>query len=229
MLPGMMCDARLFAPQIEAFEANYDIIVPSLFSPASIQGMAERILGEVGVQRFNLLGLSMGGIVAMAMAGLAPHRVARLALLDTNHQADAPERRPMRNRQIAAVRNGQLRAVIVDEMKPNYLASRNRGNNQLLGTLIEMAVDLGPDCFVAQSIALRDRPDQSRMLKDYPGSVLILCGAEDTLCPVSRHEDMARLCQSAHLSIIAFAGHMTTLERPAETTRKIAAWLRSTV
>jgi pimeloyl-ACP methyl ester carboxylesterase len=169
MLPGMMCDARLFAPQIVALDSRYDIVVPALCSPNSIEGLARRILEDVTAPRFNLLGLSMGGIVAMVMAGLAPARVARLALLDSNHRADAPERRHIRNRQIAAVREGRLRGVIAEEMKPNYLAVASRGDKALLDTMLAMAVDLGPACFINQSEALRDRRDQSEVLSRYAG------------------------------------------------------------
>ena len=98
MLPGMMCDERLFAPQISAFENRYEIIVPRLDRPASIEGMARRILDEIRTPTFNLMGLSIGGIAAMSMVGLSPQRVSRLALFDTNHQADAPSRFAARNR-----------------------------------------------------------------------------------------------------------------------------------
>jgi pimeloyl-ACP methyl ester carboxylesterase len=225
MLPGMMCDARLFAPQIAAFASRYKILVPSLCSPNSIEGLARRILEEVTAPRFNLLGLSMGGIVAITTAGLAPARVARLALLDTNHRADAAERYPIRNRQIGAVREGKLHKVIAEEMKPNYLAAANRSDKALLGTLIAMAMDLGPACFISQSVALRDRGDQSEILARYGGPVLLLCGSEDALCPPSRHREMAELCAEVRLVVIANAGHITTLERPDETNREIGHWL----
>ncbi|MCB1457084.1 MAG: hypothetical protein KDJ51_13165, partial [Nitratireductor sp.] len=62
------------------------------------------VLEEVEEARFSVAGLSMGGIVAMEMAGMAPERIERLALLDTNHLADAPGRFEIRNRQISDVR-----------------------------------------------------------------------------------------------------------------------------
>ena len=225
MLPGMMCDARLFTPQIKALERNYDIVVPKLCAPASIQGLAQKVLDEIAVPQFNLLGLSMGGIVAMAMVGVAPHRVTRLALLDTNHHADAPERHPIRNQQIEAVGNGQLRSVIVNEMKPNYLAAKNRNNAELLALLVEMAMDLGANCFISQSIALRDRKNQSAALAQYPGPVMLLCGKEDELCPVSRHKEMLCHCSRGQLRMIADAGHIVSLERPDEVTLAVRDWL----
>jgi pimeloyl-ACP methyl ester carboxylesterase len=107
----------------------------------------------------HLLGLSMGGLAALAMVGLAPERVSRLALLDSTFKADAPERFALCNRQIEDVKQGGLRAVITDEMKPNDLALCNRGNKTLLDLLITMAMKPGEVAFISQSLALRDRPD----------------------------------------------------------------------
>lgn len=89
------------------------------------------------------VGSLYGGIVAMSMVGLAPQRVRRLALLDTNHKADFPERITIRNRQISGLQAGKLRNVITTEMKPNYLAKSHRKNQALLNLLIDMAMGLG--------------------------------------------------------------------------------------
>ena len=168
-LPGMMCDARLFAPQVAAFEGDYEIIIPELTGAADMPSLAHRVLqhvrnrpGDAGL--FNLAGLSMGGIVAMEIVAQAPEQVRRLALLDTNHLADAPGRAPARDRQIAAVREGGLRAVIVGDMKPRYLAEASRRDQVLLDRLVGMAMALGPDVFVSQSQALGNRRDYTEIL-----------------------------------------------------------------
>lgn len=226
LLPGMMCDQRLFSPQIEAFRDRYEIIVPLLESP-SIKLMARQVLAEVQVPAFNVVGLSMGGIVAMALAGLAPQRISRMALLGTNHLADASDRRDIRNRQIDDVRVGRLRDVIVEEMKPNYLAACHRDNQSLLDLLVRMAEEVGPETFVGQSIALRDRPDQTENLVDYQGDTLILCGEEDLLCPPQRHREIAALLPKSVLEMVPNAGHITTLEAASEVNGALARWLAS--
>lgn len=228
MLPGMMCDERLFAPQISAFENRYEIIVPRLDRPASIEGMARRILDEIRTPTFNLMGLSMGGIAAMSMVGLSPQRVSRLALFDTNHQADAPSRFAARNRQIEDVKAGKLRQVIATEMKPIYLAKANRKNQALLDLLIAMALDLGDEAFIAQSIALRDRADHTDFLRNYHGPTLLLYGEEDALCPPLYHAQMAVALSRSILCEIANAGHITTLEQPASVTAVVKEWLAMT-
>lgn len=225
MLPGMMCDRRLFEPQISALEKYCNIVVPVLDKPASIEGMAKRILVEIDVPIFNLLGLSMGGIVAMHMVGLAPHRVRRLALLDTNHQAGSSERLAIRNRQIDDVKEGRLRQIIINEMKSNYLAEANRKNATLLELLMNMALDLGEEMFINQSLALRDRADQAQALGNYHGPTLILCGDEDKLCLPSLHAEMAGLIANSTYHKIKNSGHISTLEQPNAVITELKEWL----
>jgi len=223
LLPGMMCDARLFGPQIDALSGRLPILVCPLGGHDTIAAIASDIL-SYAPPVFSLAGLSMGGIVAMEMLRQAPDRVARLALMDTNPLAEEEAARARRGPQMVAARAGRLREIMRDEMKPNYLA-RTARRAAVLDLCMAMAMDLGPEVFLAQSVALRDRPDQCETLRLYGRPSLVLCGAEDTLCPVARHELMADLLQNAHLEIVAHAGHLPTLEQPKTTTAALCRWL----
>ena len=225
LLPGMMCDARLFAPQIAQFEKRFDIHVAALSGEDSLEAMVATALTRIPFERFSLAGLSMGGIAAMEMMAQAPERIERVAILDSNHLADAPERRSIRQRQIADVEAGKLRQVIVEEMKPHYLAEANRGDAALLELLIEMAIDLGRGVFVEQSLALMNRRAYSEVLATWDKPLLLLCGEEDALCPPERHRAMADLCRQAELHIVSGAGHISTLEQPEEVNRLMDRFL----
>ena len=224
-VPGMMCDGRLFDPQIAHLSDECDIWVADIGGKDSIESLAIELLAEAPFRRFSLCGLSMGGIVAMEVARQAPQRVERLALLDTNHLADAAERFEIRNRQIAAARHGDFERVVAEEMMPFYFAEQNRADPVLRTVVMEMARDLGADAFVNQSVALRDRKSAAETIADYPGPVLVLCGEEDALCPPARHEAIAELCQNAWLSILSGAGHLSTLERPQAVNLELSRWL----
>jgi len=166
----------------------------------------------------------MGGIVAMEIVRLAPDRVERLCLLDTNHLAETEERQSQREPQIKAIRDGRLDAVMRDEMKPNYLFDGPR-KATILDICMDMARALGPEVFERQSRALQSRRNQTETLQAYLGKTLILCGRHDILCPVSRHEEMASMMPNASLAIIEEAGHMPTLEQPRESNRHLSDWL----
>lgn len=222
LLPGMMCDARLFAPQLAAFSGRRAVQVAPMTGD-TIESIAASVIANAPPQ-FALAGLSMGGIVAMEVLKQAPDMVTRLALLDTNPMAELPEVAAAREPQIALVKAGRLEDVMREEMKPRYLAPGPQ-RLEVLNIVMDMAKTLGPDIFISQSRALMRRPDQQETLRNAECPVLVLCGSHDTVCPVSRHEFMAEIIPNATLEIIEDAGHLPTLEKPAETTDALDRWL----
>ena len=219
----MMCDARLFSQQIAAFAADRTVLVPPLTGCNTIAAMAQSVLQSAPPQ-FALAGLSMGGIVAMEIMRCAPERVTHLALIATNPKAEDPAVSANRERQKAQVRQGHLRAVLRDEMKPNYLAD-SAHKADILDLCMTMAMQLGPEAFLSQSEALASRPDLQDSLKLVTVPSLILCGKEDSLCPLDRHLLLAQLICGARLEIIDGAGHLPTLEKPEATNTALRIWL----
>lgn len=223
LIPGMMCDARLYAPQIAALSGRRSLVLAPITAHDTVAALAADILAEAP-PRFALAGLSMGGIVAMEILRQAPDRVERLALLDTNPLAEAPEIRVRRAPQIARALAGGLDAVMRDEMKPNYLAC-GPGQGAVLDLCMAMALDLGPEVFARQSRALASRPDQQETLRAFRGPALIATGAQDRLCPRDRHDLMHDLVPGSRLVVIEEAGHLPTLEQPQATTAALIRWL----
>ncbi|TDT74780.1 pimeloyl-ACP methyl ester carboxylesterase [Litoreibacter halocynthiae] len=222
-LPGMMCDARLFAPQIAAFSVDRAVQVAPIGGADNVADLAAEVLAHAP-PRFALAGLSMGGIVAMEAFRQAPDRIDRIAFLDTNPKAEADAVAKGREPQIARAKAGELRTIMRDEMKPRYLAD---GPNRaaILDLCMDMADALGPEVFVRQSHALQTRPDQQDTLRQIEVPTLALCGREDTLCPIHRHELICSLVSSATLEIIDGAGHLPTLEQPDATNAALNRWL----
>ena len=224
LLPGMMCDGRLYEPQLSRFTAERPVMLVPLVGESTIAGLASSIL-KIAPPTFALGGLSMGGIVAMEMVRQAPQRVTRLGLFDTNPLPDPPEKAPIRQAQCAKVAAGELRTVMKDEMKPNYLAD-GPALESVLDLCMEMAESLGTSVFLDQSIALQNRPDQCDTLRGVDAPALVLCGESDQLCPVERHELMHELLPDSRLVVVRGAGHLPTLEQPDATNKAIEEWLK---
>ena len=223
LLPGMMCDARLFAPQVAALSEGRAVQVLPITQHASMSELAAEALAQAP-PTFALAGLSMGGIVAMEVLAQAPERIAGLALLDTSPLAEAQDRQDLRQVQIAEAEAGGLERIMREEMKPLYLADGPKRAG-ILDLCLEMAMSLGPDVFVRQSKALAGRVDQSQTLRDFKRPALVLCGREDKLCPVARHELMHDLIEGSTLRVIEGAGHLPVLEQPETTNAALAGWL----
>ena len=223
MVPGMMCDERIFSPQIEALSQNLEVTIADISNFSSVRELASDVLKKAP-KKFSLLGHSMGGIVAMEIYSQEPNRIEKLILMDTNPKAELDEVKLKREPQIREVNKGKLLEVMRDEMKPNYLAE-SENKRSVLNVCMDMALNLGPDVFINQSRALQSRLDQQNTIQSIKIPVLILCGSEDKLCPVERHEMMHNMITDSDLKIINNAGHMPTLEQPRETTEVIKEWL----
>lgn len=220
----MMCDERLFGPQIAALSADREVRFAPISDHDTVQALAAEILANAP-PNFALAGLSMGGIVAMEVVAQAPDRVEKIALLDTNPRAELPAVASKRGPQIEAVQAGKLKDVMHDQLMPHYLADATQ-HTEIFKLCWKMASDLGADVFIRQSRALRDRPDQQDTLRSYLGRSLILCGRHDALCPIERHELMRSLLPNSTLEIVENAGHLPTLEQPKITTAALVRWLK---
>lgn len=225
MLPGMMCDERLFAPQIAHLKERYHVKTMPIHEHANMADLAKNMLVQ-SPDEFALLGLSMGGILAMEIMSQAPQRITHLALLDTNPRAELDVVKQRRGPQIERVKNGGLSQIMRDEMKPNYLVD-SPNKLDILNLCMVMAEDLGDQAFINQSIALRDRPDYQNVLKGVDVPTLIMCGREDVLCPIERHELMHELISGSVLHIVDKAGHLPTLEQPEIVNKALDQWLEN--
>ena len=226
LLPGNMCDERLWQPVADRLAAaGHRVGAAPRLDHDSIAAMADAVLADVPGPAV-VIGFSMGAIVAAEMARRAPRQVPALGLVAFNASADLPERAAVRPRQQRDVRAGRLAAVVADELKPNYLAEANRQDRELLATVMDMAVALGPDVFVRQSEALRLRDDLRPSLPSLAMPVLLACGVDDQLCPPEWHHAWAEMIEgNARVAEINGAGHLVPLEQPGALAETLLAWL----
>lgn len=218
-----MCDERLFSPQIAHLEGRFHVNVMPIHDFSTMEELAKNALAQ-SPDEFALLGLSMGGILAMEIMRQAPERITHLALLDTNPMAELDAVKQRRTPQIDAIKKGDLTKIMRNEMKPNYLVD-SPNKTDILNLCMAMAEGLGDDAFINQSFALRNRSDYQDVLKHINIPTLIMCGREDVLCPIERHELMHSLIDGSILEIIDNAGHLPTLEQPASVNNAIDKWL----
>ncbi len=217
-LPGMMCDSRLWTNQVGVID------LPAAYADTSaadnFPAMAQQALANAPEQ-FALIGLSMGGILAFEIWRQAPERVTHMALLDTNPHAEGADRKSLRLQQIELAVAGGLRELAIESMKPMYLAAAHRDREDLLELILEMAMDLGPEVFRRQSLALRDRVDSVPTLATIDCPVSVICGDEDLLCPVDYHKTLAEQIPNARLRVIENCGHLSVLEQPDAVNREL--------
>ncbi len=223
LLPGLMCDGRIFAAQLAALAAYRPVAFDGYGDARSLVTMARRVL-ESAPDRISLAGHSMGGRVALEVLRLAPDRVERLALLDTGvHPVAAGER----EKRMALLELGKRDGMeaLVDAWLPPMLHSDRRCDHAFTERLRHMCVSAGLERYEDQVTALLDRPDARPLLSTIRCPTLIGVGGDDAWAPVAQHRAMADAIASAKLVIFEHAGHMTPAEAPDQVTAALRDWL----
>ena len=223
LIPGLVCTAELFAPQVAALWPRGPVTVASTLGADSIHSLAADVLANAP-PRFALGGLSMGGYIALEIIRQAPERVTRLALMDTTARPDTPEQTAMRKGLIDQALNGAYGKVLAQTM-PNLVHPSRRADRPLIDQLIRMGEELGPEVFARQQTAIMGRIDSRPHLVDISVPTLCLVGDKDALTPPDRAEEMAAAIPDARLAVIPDAGHVSTLEQPEAVNAALLEWL----
>ncbi|MBT2658415.1 alpha/beta hydrolase [Bacillus sp. ISL-18] len=224
-LPGTLCNELLWTEQIDQLSDIAEIHVGDLTNDDSIQEMAKSILEEAP-EKFSLAGLSMGGIVALELIHQAPERVKKLALLDTNPHPPKSEQIKGWNQFIQMAKDGKYMDVTDQYLLPSLIHPERHKDLKLIHTIRQMAEDVGPEAMIRQMKALMSRPDVLKQhLHQIKCPTLVLLGRQDALCSLEMHEYLNSNIANAMLTIIEDCGHLSTLEKPAETASALRNWL----
>ncbi|MEK9831996.1 MAG: alpha/beta fold hydrolase [Rhodospirillaceae bacterium] len=223
MIPGLLCDARLWAHQSEHLSDIADCSVADITGAESVDALADRVLAAAP-ERFALAGLSMGGYVAHAIMRRAPGRVTRLALIDTSARADTEDQLVRRKQLIDITRFGKFKGV-TDRLLPILVHADRLVEEKLTDDIKKMAQNIGSDAFTRQQNVIMGRPDSRPFLVEYGVPTLVICGRQDALTPLDLSEEMAAGIPGARLAVIEDCGHLSTMERPQAATALMRQWL----
>ena len=221
-LPGLICDARIYAPQLAAFPESRAVDGYGLAN--SLEAMA-RVVLEQAPESFDLFGHSMGGRVALEVFRLAPNRVRRLALVSTGVHAIG-EGEPAKRRALQAIGHDEGFPALVGTWLPPMVDEANR-SKPIYGAMRQMCLDAGQATFDAQIDAQLTRPEQESLLAEIRCPTLVMTGQLDGWSGPAQHAAIAAQIADSSLVIVPGAGHMLPLEAPDAVNQAIAAWLAS--
>jgi len=224
LVPGLLCNDSLWQSQMSGLRDIADSWVADHTRSATMAGVAADILADAPFKRFALAGMSMGGYIALEIWRQAPERVMRLALLGTSARADTPAQSARRRALIEMASCGRF--VGVSTVLLPLLVHPDRMSDPLLvETVKTMARKIGAAGFIRQQQAVMSRADSLPDLTRIACTTLVMCGREDAMTPLDRHEEMAAGIRGAHLEIIERCGHLSPLERPAAVNLAMREWL----
>jgi pimeloyl-ACP methyl ester carboxylesterase len=225
LLPGLLCDAALWEPQLNDLADIADFFVADLTEHETMKEMAAAVLRDAPWKEFALAGLSMGGYVAQEIMRQAPQRVTKLALLDTRSRPEAPEETERRHQFIKLAQSERGFTPVTTRLLPLLLHPSRVKERALVQVIREMAERTGVEAYVRQQTAIISRPDFRPDLAGIKCPTLVLCGRQDQLTPLSDSEQIAAGIPGAKLVVVEDCGHMSTLERPETVNKVMRRWL----
>lgn len=221
---------------VAAGAAGYRAVLPDLpgFGASPLPGGAEpsvdtyahavlSLMDGVGARRAVLVGLSLGGYVALAVAALAPERVAGLVLADTRASADDPATKAGRIVNLALVRD-RGPSALVEKMLPNLVAPACP--QELRARVRALGASQPREGTTFALLAMRDRPDRTAVAASLDAPALVLAGRHDAVTPPAEMRALAAKMRRARFEEVPDAGHLSNLEQPERFNAELERFLR---
>ncbi len=166
------------------------------------------------IDKAIIVGLSMGGYIALHAIEKSPARIVGLVLCDTQCAADTQEGRDKRKKTIAFIQKNGLEVYSEESLKNLFAPASFQSKKQEVLFIKNTILDTKPENICLTLQALADRKETCTILKQIEVPVLILVGKEDKITPPEAAEKMHREISGAEIGIVAGAGHLSNLENP---------------
>lgn len=172
---------------------------------------------------FSLVGHSMGGYVALALAELHPEKIKKLILLNSSSLADSEIKQKERNRAIRMIQK-YPEAFINMAVKHLFLPKDQKRLSSEIDTAILEAKKCSQQGIINTLKGMRDRKDRTEVLKNLSDRSLLILGQEDTVINFEKTKTVAKQA-NIQLEILP-GGHMSYLEHPDTLLEKIQEFLK---
>ena len=238
LVHGFPLDNRVWSGVAEILKSEFRVVRPNLrgfgtltnaepFSVDSLAADLHELLAETGDLPCVLVGLSMGGYVALSFADQWADDLAGLVLVDTKSAADTRAAKTRRDEMAAMVDRLGSRAV-ADLMMPDMLAPGADRRRPAVAETLRRIMEDAPALTVGHALlAMRDRRDFTDTLAKLDGMpAAVVVGGQDQITPVALAREMAGRLHNAELTVIEGAGHISPMEDPAAVAASIASVAR---
>ncbi len=233
LLHGFCETRKLWYRMADKLAGSYAVFLPDLpgfgesplphkpFSIESIAAMIHAWLDENGLHRPVVIGHSLGGYVALAMAATQPFRMSGLGLFHSTAYADTAEKKANRDKVIDFVtRNGV--APYVETFVPGLFFQKDHPD---IATMLKIGMGTRKETLIAYATAMRDRPDRTGILETFSGPMLMVAGDHDAGIPVEQTAKQVALMRTAVFRVLNNTGHMGMFESELESMKIVKEFI----
>ncbi|MBA3667272.1 MAG: alpha/beta fold hydrolase [Sphingomonas sp.] len=229
-LHGVGSDKSAWAPQLAHFGATRRAVALDYpgYGESDFRAGATRddyaasvlaAMDALSVEQAHLCGLSLGGVIAIAVHAAAPGRCASLIIADSF--AVHPDGQAIHDRSVAASETMSMRALA--EARAGTLVGK-AASEALRQEVIDTMAAIDPAAYRIGAAAVWLADQQARVAAiDVPA--LILVGDDDAITPPALSERLHDLIAGSRLELVEGAGHLSNLEQPDDFNRRIDCFL----
>jgi pimeloyl-ACP methyl ester carboxylesterase len=223
----------MWEPQFEPLSSSFRVIALDIrgfggSQPAASWTMAEMaddldgFADKMGIDECAVIGVSMGGYIALSFWNKYPNRFRQLVLSNTRARADNETEKASRNETIALLEHiGST--VLVQRMLPRLL--KPNPDSVVADRVREIVETTDSSAAIHALTAMRDRPDSSKLLPRLSCPTMVITGAEDVMIRVEDSRAMADTIPGSRFMRIPNSGHLSNLENPDEYNRALLGFL----
>lgn len=219
-LSGTLCTEKLWSEMTEYLDYYERTVIFNLNEKNTIKEMAQDVLEHIEGP-FIVAGLSLGGIVALQVAAIAPERVKKLILFNTNPFPPTENQFKSWADNRNFIETQGFEKFVTERWTPTLVPT----NSSLFSTVQDMALEVGKQVYLQQLDAVQTRQDQTTILSSIPCNTLVVVGEEDQVCPVAMSRYLSEKIANAKLVILPETGHLSTLEQPKKIANIVKDWL----
>jgi 3-oxoadipate enol-lactonase len=234
---GLTFDRHMWDPQVESLSTRYRCIAYDFLGHGgssvavreySLEDEAENmhaLMAGWGASPAHVVGLSMGGMVAMRLALAHPEDVRSLSLLDTSAEEEVEERRPQYEAMAAAAQASGPESV-VGAVAPFMFSQRFlESQPEKVAAFRQQFIASNADGIAAATKAVTRRTNLLEHISGIRVPALVIVGGEDISTTPDKAQNIVERIAGARLETVAGAGHMTPIEQPERVSQLISEFL----
>jgi pimeloyl-ACP methyl ester carboxylesterase len=240
LIHGFPETGHVWRHQVEGLQSRFQLILPDMpgsghseiIDDMTMEGMAEIakaiIENESGTDPIPVIGHSMGGYIALALAEKYPDHLSGLGLFHSTAYADSEEKKATRRKSIGFIREHGT-AEFLKTSVPNMFSPLTKAENQsLIDNFLQESNNFSPDSLVSYYEAMMKRPDRTSVLQKARFPVLFVMGENDAVIPLSDGLKLCSLPEKSYIHILRKSGHMGMWEEPAHTNEILEQFFHET-
>ena len=235
LIHGFGEDGRIWDKTAEQLQEEFMLIIPEVRSEVgglklevgmeTYAEMMKAIADEEQLDKFIMIGHSMGGYISLAFAEKYPERLNAFGLVHSSAFADSDEKKQARLKSIAFItENGS--AAFLKTSIPGLFMPNKESNKQFIADLLQQGDQITADTLIQHLRAMIARPNRTAVLKQFPKPILFIIGEHDLAIPFAHSMQQCYLPIQSHVNIFRDTAHMSMLEEREKFLNVLTGFLR---